>query len=98
MSEHLLQFECPCCGKRIEVDTRTRKARAVKVAESKSNKDFDAFLADQSIERKRLDGAFGQALDSQRKEKDALDAMFNTAKKKAKEDGDDKPIRPFDLD
>ncbi len=98
MSESIFQFDCPCCGKRIEFDVRSRKSRAVKVVEAKVKKDFDALLADQNIERKRLDGAFGQALDAQRKEKDALDDMFNTAKKKAKADGDDKPHRPFDLD
>jgi hypothetical protein len=98
MPENIFVFDCPCCSKRIEFDVRSRKARAVKVTEAKVKQDFDALLSDQSLERKRLDGAFGQALDAQRKEKDTLDDMFRTAKEKAKEDGDDKPFRPFDLD
>lgn len=98
MSNGIFQFDCPCCGKRIEFDVRSHKARAVKVKDSKVSKDFDALLADQNAERARLDGAFGQAVDAQKHEKEALDDMFKTAKKKAKEDPDDAPPRPFDLD
>lgn len=98
MSNAIFQFDCPCCGKRIEYDVRSHKARAVKVKEAKVSKDFDALLADQSLERKRLDSAFGQAVDAQKQEKQTLDQMFKTAKKKAEEEPDEAPPRPFDLD
>ncbi|MEZ5962384.1 MAG: hypothetical protein R3F56_00935 [Planctomycetota bacterium] len=98
MSNGIFQFACPCCGKRIEYDVRSHQARAVKVKDAKVSKDFDALLADQSLERKRLDSAFGQAVDAQKHEKEALEDLFRTAKKKADEDPDDAPPRPFDLD
>lgn len=98
MSDSIFQFDCPCCGKRIEFDVRSHRARAAKVKEAKVSKDFDKLLADQSAERKRLDSAFGQAVDAQKHEKEALDDLFNTAKKKAAENPDEVIKRPFDLD
>jgi len=98
MSKGIFQFDCPCCGKRIEYDVRSQEARAVKVKEAKVSKDFDTLLADQSAERKRLASAFGQAVDDQKREREKLDDLFNTAKRKAAEDPDDRPPRPFDLD
>jgi hypothetical protein len=98
MSNDIFQFDCPCCGKRIEFGARARRARAAKVAESKVKKDFDALLSDQKAERTRLDSAFGRAVDDQRKEKETLDEMFKTAKRRAQEEPEEKPLRPFDLD
>jgi hypothetical protein len=98
MSERFYQFDCPCCSKRIEFDPRTGKARAVKVQDAKASKDFDAFLADQQTESKRLDSVFGQAVDQQKKEKNTLDKLFETAKEDAKKNPDEKPIRPWDLE
>jgi hypothetical protein len=98
MSSGIHQFDCPCCGKRIEFDVRSHKARAVKVKESKVSKDFDTMLADHAGERARLAGAFGSAVEAQQREKEILDQMFEAAKKKAKEDPQDDPPRPMDLD
>lgn len=98
MTDRPLQITCPCCNKRIEIDPRTGKARAVKVEDAKASKDFDAFLADQKVESKRLDSVFGQALDQQKKEKQTLDKLFETAREDAKSNPDDKPLRPYDLE
>lgn len=99
MNESFYQFDCPCCGKRIEFDPRSHRARAVQVKEGKSSKDFDALLAAQKSERERLEKAFGQAMDAQRKQREELEALLRDAKRKAKENPDEPPpLRPFDLD
>lgn len=98
MSNAIHRFDCPCCGKRIEFDVRSQKARAVKVTESRVSKDFDTLLADQTAEKARLEGAFGSAIEAQKRQGNALDAMFEDAKRRAKEDPEDDPPRPMDLD
>lgn len=97
MAKHRFQFDCPCCGKRVEVDTHSGATRAVDIEESRQSKDFDSMVADQSRESQRLDAVFGDAIDRQKQQKTALDAMFDDAKKKAAGDKA-KPPNPFDLD
>ena len=92
------QFDCPCCGKQLEFDPRSQRARAAKPKEAVKPKDLDSLLTQQKGERKRLDSVFGDALDQQRHEKETLEDLFKSAQEKAKEDKDTRPHRPFDLD
>ncbi|MBK9129722.1 MAG: hypothetical protein IPM13_18350 [Phycisphaerales bacterium] len=92
------QFDCPCCGKQLEFDPRSQRARAAKPKETAKPKDLDTLLTQQKGERKRLDSIFGDAFDEQRKEKETLDNLFESAKENAKDDKDTRPHRPFDLD
>ena len=96
MARHLFRFRCPCCDKRVELDTRSGKARAVKVDESKAARDIDKLVSEQKHEGKRLTSIFDQAAGDQIEQKKQMDQMFNEALEETKEDQDEKPPNPFD--
>lgn len=99
MAETIFTFSCPCCGKMIEVDTRSGKARAVRANEAKGGRDLDQLLQAHSREEKRLGDLFSSAKSDQQKEKDRLAAQLERAKEEAKKDLDkDPPRNIFDLD
>lgn len=98
MSASLFTFPCPCCGKLIEVDTRSGKARAVRAEEAKGGRNLDDLLAAQKKDQQRLADLFSSAKDQQAKQQEALDEKLRRAKEEAKKDKDDKPRTPFDLD
>lgn len=91
-------FPCPCCGKQIEVDTRSGKARAVDPTDAKGGQDLDALLAAQQKEKDRLARLFDQAKDGQGKQQEQLDRLLERAKDDAKKTKDEKLRRPWDLD
>jgi hypothetical protein len=98
MAESLFTFSCPCCGKQIEVDTRSGKARAVRPQEAKGGQSLDDLLSAQKKDQKRLADLFASAKDQQAKQSEALDAKLQRAKEEAKKDKDERPRNPFDLD
>ena len=89
------QFSCPCCGKLIELDTKTGKARAVA---KDGKRDLDDLLSAQQRDEARLGDAFDQARSKQQRESEHLDDLLNKAKKDARDNPDEKIRRPFDLD
>ncbi len=95
MARHLFRFRCPCCDKRVELDTRSGKARAVKVDESKAARDIDKLVSEQKHEGERLTSIFDQAASDQNKQRKQLDQMFGEALEEATEDEDEKPPNPF---
>lgn len=98
MAKDSFEFSCPCCGKRIEVNVRSGRARAVRFEESEKGKDLDGLLADQGGEKARLREQFGDAIDQQKRRRETLDDLFESAREEAEKDKDTKPFRPFDLD
>ncbi len=96
MPKHIFEFPCPCCGKRIEVNVRSGKARAVSFEESKKGKNLDGLLKDQKREGERLGSLFDDARDDQGHSKEHLDEMFKQAAVEAKKDKGKKPLNPFD--
>lgn len=96
MTRESIEFSCPCCGKRIEVEPRSRRARAVDPRD-RAGKDFDGLLAAQSRESERLDDLFDGARSEHASESERIDKLFGDAKRTARED-DAKPRSPFDLD
>jgi len=98
MPKHVFEFDCPCCGKPIEVNVRSGKARAVDFTESKKGKDLDGLVADAKGEGDRLTGLFDEARTDHARQQDRLDAMFSDAAEKAKKDKHKRPPNPFDLE
>ena len=94
----LFVFDCPCCGKRIELDVRSGKARAVDPKEKKGAGDLDQLVKESRQEGQRLKGAFDRAKEQQAKERETLQDLFGKAVEEAKKDKDKKPPNPFDLD
>ncbi len=98
MADTVFTFSCPCCSKRIEVDTRSGKARAVRPEEAKGGQSLDSLVASQQQEGKRLDDLFRSAKDGVSKQREQLDEQLRKAKEEAKKDKDTRPRNIFDLD
>ncbi|MCU0863179.1 MAG: hypothetical protein MUC36_05260 [Planctomycetes bacterium] len=98
MAETVFTFDCPCCNKRIEIDTRSGKARAVRPTEAKGGQDLDQLLRSQKQHQKKLDDMFRQAKDSESLRSESLQKQLERAKDEARRDKDERPRNPFDLD
>ena len=98
MQKHLFEFDCPCCGKRIEVDVRSGSARAVRFEDSERGKDLDGLLQSQSGEAKRVESAFDRAAREHERQADRLDQVFRRAAEEAEHDQTKRPSNPFDLE
>lgn len=98
MPKDLYQFPCPCCGKQIEIDTRSGKARAMNPGEAKGGQDLDGLLQKHQRESSRLGELFDQAKQGHGKQKKELEDRLQRAVEDAKKNKDEKLNRPFDLD
>ena len=99
MLKDLFQFKCPCCGRLIELDTRTGMARAVRTEDIQGGKDLDTMVQETKHEAARLDAFFHKAKDQQKRQGERLDKLFGDAVEDAKKDPDkSKPKTPFDLE
>lgn len=97
MPNHVFHFACPCCGKDVELDIRSGKARAVNPNEKKG-KDFETLVDEQQHASERFDAMLGEAKRDQDKQAQQLDSIFKQAAEKAKRDKDKRPNNPFDLE
>lgn len=98
MPRHLFEIDCPCCGKRIEIDTRSGKARAVRVQESKKVKDLDGLVEEHRHEDERLRSLFEEAAKDHAHYDERLEKLFKKAAEEAEKHKDEKPPNPFDLE
>jgi len=80
MPRDVFEFSCPCCGKRVELNARNGKVRAVKFEESKRGKSMDDLVSDQKREGERLGSAFEEARKDQSTHKERLEDLFTDAK------------------
>jgi len=99
MAATIFTFPCPCCGKMVEVDVRSGKARAVRADEARGGRDLDQLLKAHGREGERLGNLFDSAKADQRSEKEILETKLARAKEEARKDKDTgRPPSPFDLD
>lgn len=98
MPKDVYSFPCPCCGKSIEINIRSGKARAVRPQDQKGGQDLDQLLASQKREHQRLHDMFDEARRSQADSAAKLDDALQRAKDQARQDPDEKPPSIFDLD
>ncbi|GAB4162016.1 MAG: hypothetical protein Fur0037_28440 [Planctomycetota bacterium] len=98
MPKDVFRFSCPCCGKPIEVETRTGKARAVRPEERKGGGDLDQLVEKQKRESARLAGVFEQAREQQIRHKEILESLLEKAKREAKKEEERRPKHPFGED
>lgn len=96
MPKDLYQFDCPCCGKRVEVNTRSGRARAVRPEERAGGGDLDALLDKHKRESDRLDDMFRDASEGARRAGKEQHERFDRAREQVeKEEPQDKPPHPF---
>lgn len=98
MLKDVFTFPCPCCGKLVEVDTRSGRARAARPEEAKGGQSLDRLLEAHQKEGERLSSVFDDARERQAKEQELLADALRRAKEEAKKDKDKKPRNIFDLD
>ena len=100
MARHIFQLLCPCCSKRIEIDVRSGKTRAVKFEESSKGKDLTGLVEEQKREGERLGDLFAEAREDHINQADRLGELFDKASEDARQDPDrgKKPPNPFDLE
>ena len=98
MADSLFTFPCPCCGKLVEVDTRSGKARAVRPQDKLGAKNLDQLFAAQTKEQQRLGNLFDQAAEDQRRERERLEQQLQRAKQDAQKHPQERPRNPFDLE
>lgn len=95
MPRHLFEIDCPCCGKRIEIDTRSGKARAVRARDSK---DLDRLVDEHRHEDERLRSLFEEAAKDHAHYNERLEDLFKQAAEEAEKHKDEKPPNPFDYE
>ena len=95
MPREVFEFSCPCCGKRIELNTRNGKARAVNFEESQKGQTFDDLVAGSKQDGDRRASAFDEAQRDTERQEQRFEDLFDDAKKAAEKDRDDKPPHPF---
>jgi len=98
MVDSVHSFLCPCCGKWLELNTRTGKARAADPLEAKGGQDLDKLLRAQKREEARLGDLFSSATKDEQQQAERLAAQLERAKQEAKKYKDEKPRNPFDLE
>lgn len=98
MAENVFRFPCPCCGKPIEVDVRSGRARAANPKDKDGGRDLDDLLRAQQQEKQRLDSMFDSARGDHEKQQQRLDELLKKAKDDAKQNEDEPLRRPWDLD
>ncbi len=98
MPKESFEFPCPCCGKLVEVNTRTGSARAVDPHDAKGGQDLDILIRTHTLESERLGDVFSEAKRNVDGAEQRLDQLFDDAKRRAEDEPDQKPRTPFDLD
>ena len=98
MVKDVHRFHCPCCRKEIEFDARSKQARPVRFDASGDDDALRKLVDAEKHEGDRLDDVFSQAAREQGRQADRFDDLFSDALDQAKEDKDEKPPSPFDLD
>lgn len=98
MVDKIIQFKCPCCHKKLQLDTETKRAQAVKFEAKTDGVEIDRLMDKQNQRNRQLGDMFDQAQSAERKRDNEFDDIFSNAVEDAKKHKDDKPNRPFDLD
>ena len=94
MPREVFEFSCPCCGKRVELNARNGKVRAVSIEESRGGKSFEDMVSDQKNEGDRLGSMFDEASEDHASREQTFDGLFSDAKDAVKKDKS-KPRHPF---
>jgi hypothetical protein len=92
-----LNVECPCCGTKLTLDSKTGDVLAEERPKMDPTKSFEQAMNEVRTGGQRREDAFTKAADRTRRLEDLLDKKFEEARKKA---ADDKtPFRnPLDMD
>lgn len=99
MPKDLYQLDCPCCGKRIEINTRSGRARAMRPEERLGGGDLDTLLDKHKREAERLDDMFRDANETAKRARTEQQKLFDRAREQIdQEDPKGPPPNPFAME
>jgi len=93
-----VRFKCPECKKEFIIDVRTGQVIREKISAEETETLFDGALDKVKQQQEGTEDKFNQAMKSQEGRKSQLEDAFDQAKDRAKENPDEKPYNPMDLD
>ena len=92
-----LTIECPCCSTKLVLDAATGEILSQERPKVDADKTFESAMDAVRSGARRREDAFSKAFEKTRRLDDLLDAKFEEAKKKAKDDPT--PVKnPLDFD
>jgi hypothetical protein len=92
------RVQCPDCGGELIIDSTTGHLLTHRSAKKAAAKDFDSLLAGIGDSKVRADEIFQQEMNALKDRDRVLDEKFREAVKRAEENPDEKPKRPWDFD
>lgn len=93
-----IEITCPCCQTRLVADTDTGEILAEERPKKDIEKSFSDAVSQVRSGQSRREEAFSKAFERTQKLDSLLEKKFEEARKKAKENPDEKPINPLDYD
>lgn len=95
MSKERIDVVCPCCQATLVVDPKT--GLVIRSEAQKSGFSFDEALVREKQRKEKSDELFAKAFENEKKRKSNLEDKFREALD-SKDELDDIPVRPWDLD
>jgi hypothetical protein len=89
---------CPCCQTRLVADTESGEILSEERPKKDLGKSFTDAMSQVKSGESRREEAFSKAFDRTRKMDTLLEKKFEEARKKAKNEGDEKRHNPLDWD
>ena len=93
-----LQVVCPACSNRLTVDRATGAILLEDRPKREGFQSLDEAAREAGEKRRQARDQLAKAMEEERHRDEIMEKKFREAVKKAEENPDDKPIRPFDLD
>ncbi len=95
MEKKRLEVTCPCCQARLIIDATT--GLVIHSDAKKAGYSFDDALRQEKERKTKSDEIFARAFADEKKRQSSLEAKFEEALR-SKDELDEPPPRPFDLD
>ena len=93
-----LKIVCPCCDTLLTVDSATGAILLEERRKHREHQSLDEALGQVKAQRKGAEEKLARAMDEERRREEILEKKFQEARKKAAENPDLAPPRPFDGD
>jgi hypothetical protein len=89
---------CPCCETRLVADTETGEILSEERPKKNLEKSFTDAVSQVRSGESRREEAFSKAFERTKKQDSLLEKKFEEARKKARDNPDEKPFNPMDYD
>ena len=95
MSEERIEVTCPCCQAKLLVDSTS--GLVLHTLSKRSAYSFDDALQKEKDRKSKSDELFAKAIEDEKRRQVSLEEKFNAAVR-SKDELEEPPPRPFDLD